>query len=203
MKRFAFTMLELVFVIIVVGIIAVLAMPNFKSNPLQQAAEQVANHIRYTQHLAMVEDKFDDKNITWYKSFWRIRFYKTYNPTTCYYTIFSDRDQNGNADYTAGKKEIAVDPLKHINMHVSNDNKDMGLTSKYGITDINATCDSANIDIFFDNLGRPYADSVAVGANLPYSKLLQDDCNITLSHPDGTAIITIRPETGYVSLTYN
>ncbi len=31
MKRFAFTMLELVFVIIVIGILAVLAMPNFNT----------------------------------------------------------------------------------------------------------------------------------------------------------------------------
>ncbi|MDO9208669.1 MAG: prepilin-type N-terminal cleavage/methylation domain-containing protein, partial [Sulfuricurvum sp.] len=39
MKRFAFTMLELVFVIIVIGILAVLAMPNFNRHPLQEAAE--------------------------------------------------------------------------------------------------------------------------------------------------------------------
>jgi prepilin-type N-terminal cleavage/methylation domain-containing protein len=33
MKRYAFTLLELVFVIIVIGILAVLAMPNFRGNP--------------------------------------------------------------------------------------------------------------------------------------------------------------------------
>jgi prepilin-type N-terminal cleavage/methylation domain-containing protein len=57
MKRFAFTMLELIFVIIVIGILAVLAMPSFNKNSLAEAAEQVAGHIRYTQHLAMVDDK--------------------------------------------------------------------------------------------------------------------------------------------------
>ena len=60
MKRLAFTMLELVFVIVVIGILAALAMPNLSTSPLQQAAEEIAGHIRYTQHLAMMEDKYND-----------------------------------------------------------------------------------------------------------------------------------------------
>lgn len=201
MKRFAFTMLELVFVIIVIGILSVLAMPSFNSNPLQQAAEQVANHIRYTQHLAMVEDKFDDKNTTWYKSFWRIRFY--HSTGTYYYTVASDKDQNGNIDTGAGKTEVAVDPLTKVRMNVDYNNKSMDLTDKFGIKAVTSSCDTGYIDIFFDNLGRPYSHSVSAGTTPPYSNILTEDCNIILSHTDGNATITVRPETGYVSVTYN
>lgn len=200
MKRFAFSLLELVFVIIVIGILAVLAMPNFKGNPLQTAAEQVASHIRYTQHLAMVDDMFDDKNSTWYKSFWRIRFYQ--NTGTFYYTIFHDSDQNGNCDFGAGKTEVAIDPLNKINFHTSNGNKQMNLTDTYGIISVTSSCDAGYIDMFFDNIGRPYANSVSAGANSPYSNLLANSCDINLTHPDGVATITVRPETGYVSVSY-
>ena len=58
MKK-AFTMLELVFVIVVAGIIAAVVIPNTKTNPAQEAAIQLLSHIRYTQHLAMVDDKYD------------------------------------------------------------------------------------------------------------------------------------------------
>jgi Tfp pilus assembly protein FimT len=202
MKRFAFTMLELVFVIIVIGILAILAMPNFNRHPLQEAAEQVASHIRYTQHLAMVDNLYDPDptDPRWYRSLWRIRFYQ--NGGSYYYTVFSDKDKNGNADYSVGKTEIAVDPLKHINMNVSNNNKDMNLADTYGIKTVTCSCDGVgNIDIFFDEKGRPYVDSLNVANR--YTALLNNDCTITLVHnTDGNATITIRPETGYVSVTY-
>lgn len=201
MKRFAFTMIELVFVIIVIAILAVLAMPNFNRDLLHEASEQVAGHMRYTQHLAMNDNKFDDNNGTWYQSWWRLRLYESGTPDNYYYTVFSDKDQNGNADYGTGKTEVAVDPLKHINLHVSNDNNDMDLTGKFGITGVVSTCDAVgNIDIFFDNLGRPYTHSVA-GAN-PYASLLHNDCTITLTAGTRTAVITLRSETGYVSVTH-
>ena len=58
MKK-AFTMLELVFVLVVIGILAAVMIPNMQSTALREAAIQVVSHIRYTQHLAMIDDKFD------------------------------------------------------------------------------------------------------------------------------------------------
>jgi len=208
MKRFAFTMLELVFVIIVIGILAVLAMPNFNRHPLQEAAEQVAGHIRYTQHLAMVDDKFDPTDSTWYKKLWRIRFYESGTPDTYYYAVFNDTDKENNIDTTT-HTEPAIDPLTQTYLYVGNTSTDpknnhkMNLTNTYGIASVSSTCDTGWIEFFFDNLGRPYVNSISSNPTPPYSNLLSIDCNITLVHQtDGNAIITIRPETGYVSVTY-
>ncbi|HQS67480.1 MAG TPA: prepilin-type N-terminal cleavage/methylation domain-containing protein [Sulfuricurvum sp.] len=207
MKRLAFTLLELVFVLIVIGILAVLAMPNFRGHPLQDAAEQVASHIRYTQHLAMVDDKYDPTDSTWYERFWRIRFYESGTPDTYYYAVFHDTDKENNIDTTT-HTEPAIDPLTKKYLYVGNsptdarNNKRMNLTDTYGITNIVSTCDAGWIEFFFDNTGRPYVNSISTGVTPPYSGLLQNDCNITLSHVDGNATITIRPETGYVSVTY-
>ena len=65
MKK-AFTMLELVFVIVIIGILAVVAMPSFQRDTLQEAGNQIISHIRYTQHLAMMDDKFNPADATWF-----------------------------------------------------------------------------------------------------------------------------------------
>lgn len=177
MKRFAFTMLELVFVIIVIGILAVLAMPNFNRHPLQEATEQLASHIRYTQHLAMVDDKFDPADANWWERKWQLKI------TGTSYDVFSD---SGAFNHTADVGEAAIDPLTKTPISAIN------LATDYGITAITA------LTLAFDNMGRPY-DGFTTDV---YTDIVTADINITLTHDDGTAIITIRPETGYVSVTY-
>lgn len=208
MRRFAFTLLELVFVIIVIGILAVLAMPNFKGNPLQTAAEQVASHIRYTQHLAMIDDAYDPNNSTWYQNKWQIRFRLLMNENG--YVIFSDSDtQKGNAN----NSEMALDPLTGERMNGFDLYKPANLTLSYNIkgdnTGIVQSCFSAdgslvtsNRGVFaFDHLGRPYAG--LSNATAPFNYLMTADCNLTLKNNENqTAVITVRPETGYVSVTY-
>ncbi|MDD3598372.1 type II secretion system protein [Sulfuricurvum sp.] len=203
MKRFAFTMLELVFVIIVIGILAVLAMPNFTTNPLQQAAEQVARDIRYTQHLAMMDDKYDPADPAWFRENWQIDFTST--PSNVFYTIFSDMDHGGNAD----DGEIALDPLTREKMYVDliNGTSDRtNLKDKYGISQVTfqGGCNIGN-ELSFDALGRPYyflTSAAPTSANI-YQYILAQDCNITLTHPtEGNAILIIKPETGYVSINY-
>lgn len=207
MKRFAFTMLEFVFVIIVIGIIAALAMPNMSTNPLQQAAEQIATHIRYTQHLAMMEDKYSDRNATWFASNWQIWF--RISNGHYYYEVFSDRDQEGNSD----ANEEALDPLTHQNLGNGDnglglpDNTDINITGKFGITLMvfSSNCRvGQGGKIAFDNFGRPYGN-VSYNANSPYFKYLTQPCtiNITQGGSDTNATITIQPETGYVSVVYN
>ncbi|MBN2895607.1 MAG: type II secretion system protein [Campylobacterales bacterium] len=56
--RRALTMIELVFVIVVIGILSAVLIPRMERDSLREAALQVASHIRYTQHLAIVDDKY-------------------------------------------------------------------------------------------------------------------------------------------------
>jgi len=201
MKRYAFTMLELVFVIIVIGILAVLAMPNFTTSPLQQAAEQVARHIRYTQHLAMVNDVFDPKQQFWYRARPQISF-RQCNDGSSYYYIGTD--SNWNTGHIA-ESEAAIDPLSRKRMYWLNSqcnadafpdrDPNLLLTDKYSAT-IVSNCGAT---ISFDTLGRPYT---AFGAT-PDTGRLANDCNITIVHNDGNATIVLRPQTGYVSVSYD
>lgn len=208
MKRFAFTMLEFVFVIIVVGIISVFAIPSFDSNKLAEGIEKMTSHIRYTQHLAMIDDKYNPADINWREENWQIwfRIYQGHY----YYEIFSDVDGNGNSD----EIEEAIDPLsgeklgngvQGIGLPV---NSNMNLTEKYGITNMDVLSGNCNMGqgfrIAFDSLGRPYANVTYVPAD-PYNNIFTVPCVIRITHGDSgkTADITITPTTGYVSVVYN
>lgn len=212
MKRTAFTMLELVFVIVVIGILAVLAMPSFQSNALQRAAEQVASHIRYTQHLAMTDDKFDPSDPTWWQRRWQIQFEDdAFDAGQKIYIIYSNNDKDANED----DDEIARDPLTNQLMRGANSQimaapfkymDELMISRYYGIVNItfgndcNPSAPTSN-RIGFDHLGRPYTRSATA---TPLANLLAADCDITLIHQnEGNATITIQPVTGYVSIRYN
>lgn len=217
MKRYAFTMLELVFVIVVLGIMAVLAMPRLDRDPLAEAAEQVARHIRYTQHLAMVDDRFDPTNPQWYSEMWVFRVHHTSDVNNnseeeWFYEVFSDNaPYNGNSTIN----EEAIDPLTKQTLgngsldNTVADDKIINLTRQYGITNVtfsggnNPRNDLGPTRVAFDNLGRPYRDADP-NANANWRTfMLTSNLNITLFNAEGNATITVTPITGHVSVTYN
>ena len=114
MKQFeyskpAFTMIELIFVIVVLGILASLAIPRLDRDLKQEAADTILSNIRYTQHLALMDDKHQYDNPKWQQRLWRIVF-STCSGNDRYFMVGAD-DNMGNANnaYFA-KEEAAIDP---------------------------------------------------------------------------------------------
>lgn len=175
----AFTLIELIMIIVVVGILAVAVIPRVDRDTLVEATNQVASHVRYTQHLAMLDDKYDPKDPNWYRNRWKI----TFNNNS--YSITSG-DTNAKNPQAPGKD---LNPA---------DSPELNLNDKYGITSINSTCDNNGTNqIIFDEIGRPYSNFEGV---VGVDGLLDNDCNITIS--DGgskNGIITIYKETGYIT----
>ena len=215
MKK-AFTMIELVFVLVVVGILAAVVIPRTRTNPLQEAAVQIVSHIRYTQHLALVDDKYNGGDASWYKGRWQIVFHNNVAPNgDVAYTIFSDAGVYGG-DATIG--EIAHNPENSDKLLsggygatiLSTDvrmTRKMNLTASYGITSVvfgNNCNANGSTRIAFDNLGRPFHGSVSTMTG-PYSaaaqRLITGDCTLTFSDGSNNVVITVRPETGYASIT--
>lgn len=194
MKK-AFTMMELIFVIVVIGILAVVIMPRTGSNKLYEAATQVLSHIRYTQHLAMVDDKFDTNDTLWFRENWQIQFESL---TQVGYMIYSDKNHLGNAS----DDELAKDPLS--GEAISHATGVADLKKKYGITQVQFAdaCDDGK-ELSFDFLGRPYTFitiSAPPTSNI-YQYLLTSNCDITLTGSEGTtATIRVHPETGYACI---
>lgn len=205
----AFTMVEIIFVIVIVGILSAMAVPRFNQNGLDLALKQLAMHIRYTQYLALQDDRFDADVKYWYKQRWQIIFYKNITNTAAHcsrnlkgawgYTIFSD-DPN-----YAGKpdpKEMAKNP-QNINQVLSGgynnsiciDNaenkigfksmKELRLGEQYGIKDIklSSSCKTGrSMRISFDYLGRPLRGALN-GFTSPYpsaKRVVTSKCYVSL-----------------------
>jgi len=221
MKK-AFTMLELIFVIVVVGIISVMIAPSFEGNKLREAADQLVSHIRYTQHLAMMDNRYNyfNSNINqnsstyWFRSRWQIVF----TDSSTRYSIYSDGSSGGNYDGNSNEFEMAVDPLDNSKVLSSGSNGFLSTNSKanekldlknsYGIdavTFVNADgstngCKNST-RLTFDYLGRPIT-GVIKNMLSPYenNKLIKIKCNIILSNSDNNITIQIEPETGYTHI---
>lgn len=207
MKR-AFTLMELVLVIVVVGIISAVMVPRINNVQIDKAAQQVMAHIRYAQHLAMMDNQFDTNDPDWYKKRWQIKFKKSSGEWS--YSIFRDIDLNSNPTIT--KNEIAKNPQNPSNQILSSDTisgkkitKSLNLTKQYKIKQINFSGCIGSKRIYFDYIGRPMAGN-PVSLDRPYYEddqnkiyLLKQSCLITLTDSENNkVVIKILPETGYV-----
>lgn len=199
--RKAFTMLELVFVIVIVGILSYFAAASFQRNTVQEAADQIVSHIRYTQHLAMVDDKFSPTTPQWYRNQWHITFGQDAGSSNEW--VYSILSANQVGTY-------AKNPLDNTKLLSSlstvteaSRTKELGIQKKYGVTNVTftncPTSTTSSLSIYFDNLGRPYGNKAAVTA--PYTNLFTGICIIVLGNGNAVDNITIEisPETGYVT----
>ena len=134
--RKSFTLFEAIIVIVVIGILAAVAMPRLETDNLQEAADKMISAIRYTQHLALIDNKYiPNKNFSnfpndiqkeketkfWFKGWWCF-YLRDFNGDSSTandslsgpdITIFSDTPSaNNNNLYNKNpsKSEIAKDP---------------------------------------------------------------------------------------------
>jgi prepilin-type N-terminal cleavage/methylation domain-containing protein len=178
MKK-AFTMLELIFVIVVIGILAAVIIPNTKTNSVAEAAVDLVSRIQYTKHLALVDDKYDRTNPTWMRNRWQIVL------SNNKYSIVSDNN-------TTYAKDPAL-PSKDI--------KDIDLNDKYTVTMALSGGCNGQTAITFDNLGRPMIGNISNDVSAYVAgQLMTATCVITLSQGTKNAVIHIEPETGYAHI---
>jgi len=182
MKK-AFTLIELVFVIVVIGILAAAIIPRTTTNPVAEASVDLLSKIRYTQHLSIVNDKYDATNVNWFKDRWQIVF------SGNSYSIVSENNNTYARDNLDTAQEIKDIQLKGLNSIV-----------------LSGGC-SGKSTISFDYLGRPLVGNLSVTTSSYTTsgnngQLLASNtvCSIKLTNGTKTSYIDIQPETGYVSI---
>ena len=211
MKRSAFTMIELVVVIVVLGILATVALPRLDRDIRQEAADSLLSNIRYTQHLAQMDNKqmFDDNR--WQQRYWKIMF-GTCSGSDRFFMIGSDSDMNNGSFFD--RNESAIDASTQLPMFWSNGtpcadggdgtvSNELFLSKKYGINGFTFAGGCAGTQyIGFDNMGRPHI-GFGGSATPNHSSYMASDCTITFNFTDTsiTAVnITILKETGYAQI---
>lgn len=231
MKR-AFTLTELIFVLIIVGILSVSAVSRSHKDTLVPAANQVLDHIRYTQQLALNQDMFvpspnfstysdpkqkEKDSKQWFKKWWRIQFHGNNS-----YTLYSDHPSKNenNHQYDADddkSDDVARDPLSGLYLykkgHSNSDYQDderltlVDLFEEYEVTANVQGCGNSD-HILFDNMGRPHCSKSRGDSSLyPYSQIRQDGnfINVTLTHSKSgeSKTICVTPVSGYAYISQN
>jgi len=202
----AFTMIELVFVIVVLGILAALAIPRLERDIRQEAADNILSAIRYTQHLALNDNKTNPFDLNWQKELWTIRF-SLDGDGRYFYTVSSNTNHGTNVSID----ESAIDPTNGKYMYTSDsiidddESPNIFLGKKYGIdssdfTNCQTIANGTNTSthIAFDHLGRPHKGVFNTATN-DYRTVMTTDCIISFGFEDGSDNLDIRiaKETGY------
>jgi prepilin-type N-terminal cleavage/methylation domain-containing protein len=208
MKQKAFTMIELVLVIVVLGILAALAIPRLERDLRQEAADNILSSIRYTQHLALLDNKQMFNNPRWQRRFWRIMFAPC-SDGKYFYRIGSDNDMDSTSTFE--RSEAALDPSDGKPMYMDNNgdcsdssvSRNIMIGKKYGVVVNAGTGGCAGVrSIGFDHLGRPHIGFS--NSNTPdYSSYIDTACQLNFTMSDGSASfsITIEPETGFTYIS--
>lgn len=190
----AFSLLELAFVIVILGVVLGVAKFYFVADKnLALAAKQIQNDLAYTRNLALMQAAFRafDTSVAkdeWFKARWQVYFIRSKSATNDEqtYTIFLDKNGDGNANLGKNElnldREIAVDILnakKLMNSGqsgvISKDderaNARFNIEKKFGVkaVEFRGACAGAT-RVIFDEFGRLY--SPIKNANAPYEKLL-------------------------------
>jgi len=204
-------MIELVFVIIVLGILASVAMDRTDRDLKQEASETILSHIRLAQQLALSDNKHrSDNDVRWQTSYWRFQF------SNCSFTgnvkpiyAVGSAPLNGNLS----KITSAIDPIngKYLfgsctetsnGPDVSEDVfagrhfgvKKMKLTGCIGTSN---TADRGK-NFGFDYLGRLHIKLQQYDGTNFFDNIATRDCNLTVTmSDDDNFTITIEAETGH------
>lgn len=225
--KHAFTLIELIIVIIIIGILSFSVSSLFKKDTLVPATNQVLDHIRYTQQLALNQDMFvptEDFSVysdpdskekdskQWFKKWWQIQFHNDHE-----YTVYSDYPSGTPGNFTFDNNPrhaqegdtIAKDPL--VGKYIAGSSSDIpaneviemvALFEEYGVTVSLEGCGSNHI--MFDHLGRPHCTKTRDDSGLnPYDEIALGEICVELSNGSDSNSIHIEPITGYASVTYH
>ncbi len=182
-NKSAFSMIELIFVLVVLGIITSIAMDRMDRDLKQEAAETILSHIRLAQQLALRDNKHrPDNDPKWQKSYWRFEYGKCSGLDEYYYRIGSDIDMDGTID----KSEAAINPTNGKYLYTFNtcealqedESPTVRLGKKFGIQNIKKYGGCSKVQhIAFDYLGRPH-HQLASYSKTDFSKYMYSDCRL-------------------------
>ncbi len=219
----AFTMVELLIVIVILAILASYSIPRFKRDTRSEAINHILSMIRYTQNLALHDTKHSIDDTKWQRSFWRFQIYNCAGGSGIYYMIGTDKNLNRGI----GRAETAIDPAnskftfwdRRKACPKSSDDALMQqvspnifLTQKYGINSVTFNCrvrtnrvyNSRAKYIGFDNFGRPIHSWSTTRPN--YWGHIVGQCRIRFNFIDNSIdpfTIIVEPESGYAYLEEN
>ena len=191
--KMAFSMIELVMVIVVIGILASISIPNLNKNIRQDAIDSIKNDIIYTKHLALLDNKHNINDSLWQMTYWKWRYTLCNSSNKVFYSVSSDMNEKGNVN----REESAIDPSNGRYLYQSNyfcnedatsnedDSPKVIISEKFGIKSITngGSCERDVQSIAFDNFGRPHR-GIESYSSVNYEYMMKSNCSFTFTFFD-------------------
>ena len=197
----AFSLLEIIFVVIILVIIATQIVPKSQISKLNLATDKVILYLNYTRYIAHVDNKFNNQDEHWQKRHWTLKFLNCQSSIGgLYYVVYSDTHE-GTGHHK--KIDTLIDPLnnKYLYSHqcredtLNDKSKHVLLTQEYGVTKVDVSCNTTDTigQISFAYDGKIYSQ---LGTNI---KEITNQCKIKLfNNENDFTTIVIEPKTGYI-----
>ncbi len=202
----SFSLIELVFIIVIISIISVQFIPkNFKSN-LNQAASKIIVHLKNTRYQAMLDNKFNHSDEFWFRERWTLKFQNCQKSIGgLYYVVYSDSNHGGHINKTETLKDPLTQKWLYSNYDCiasSDESKDILLTKEYGVTEVEMSCNNTSTigQISFGYDGQVYT-KLGTKSTDTYKYAITKPCLITLyDKSDDKVTIEIEPNTGFIGI---
>ncbi len=200
----SFSLIELIFVMVFIGIITSIFIPKNNFSKLNLAADKIILYLKYTRYIAMLDNKYDINDEMWFKERWTLKFQNcTQDVGGLYYVIFSDKNHKGSPN----KDECLKDPVtnkylySHYDCEASEDeSKYILLTKEFGVTDVDISCNSTSTigQFSFGNDGKVYSRLGTTSNDIDKYEIT-DTCYINMYDSyENKITIAIEPKTGYI-----
>lgn len=201
MKR-CFTLLELLFVLVIMSGFLIFAKINYINNDLQTVSKHLILHLKNLRYQALIDNKYsyEDK---WYKKRWTLKFLNCNKSIGgIYYIMFSDLNMKGHANQSETLKDALNSKYLYATSSCKenkNRSKHVLLSKNYNIKEIKLSCNKTKSlgQISFSSSGKIYASL----SNQNENNEIKKDCYLEIIHQNNdSSTIVIRNTTGYVSL---
>ncbi|RDX33904.1 type II secretion system protein [Arcobacter sp. HD9-500m-PIT-SAG02] len=202
----SFSLLELLFIIVIIAIVSLSFFPKRIKSDLNQAANKIIIHLKNTRHQAMIDNKFNHDDDFWFRERWTLKFQNCQKSIGgLYYVVYSDNNHGGHINKSETLKDSLTQKWLYSNYDCqasSNESKDILLTKKYGVTKVYMSCNNTNTigQLSFGYEGQVYT-KLGTKSHDTYKYLLKATCNISLFDKNNNKVtILIEPNTGYIRL---
>ena len=204
MMKKSFSLIEILFIIVLIAIITSLFIPKNNFSKLHQAADKIILYLKYTRYIAMIDNKYNINDDMWYKERWTLKFQNCSKKVGgLYYVVFSDSNHKGSPN----KSECLKDPVtnkylySHYDCEASKDeSKYILLTKEFGINKVEVSCNSTSTlgQISFGSDGKIYSRLGTKPQDIDKYKITET-CYIDMYDILNNKItVAIEPDTGYI-----
>ncbi|MEA3384469.1 MAG: type II secretion system protein [Campylobacterota bacterium] len=196
----SFSLIEVIFVIILISIVTSQSTFTPASNNLKHAKEKLKLYLNYTRYIAHIDNKQNLNDNEWEKKLWTLKFQNCSSSVGgLYFVVYSDTS-GGTSHFK--KSECLKDPLTNKYLYSNwdceaskDESKYILLTKEYGVKKVEVSCNTNSSlgQISFGYDGKIYS---TLGNN-PIE--ITQKCFIDIyDEQNNKATLSIEPKTGYI-----